>query len=170
MSIEDKALIETRFDLLWSGMTGIAFRYYDGDDRRIVVLVCDAEVGILEEFRAHFAEWLGDLYYERRPGLRCGCDAPPPPEKERGERGVRRRSVRMKSYVELVRRRLEDRGNNIPGNLERFLELQLRFTTRIFGDCLDEEARGKMFSGDSEHLAEQELRAFASPRWSSSTC
>ena len=41
-----------------------AFRFYDGDDRRIVVLVCDAEGGILEEFRAHIAEWLGDLYYE----------------------------------------------------------------------------------------------------------
>ncbi len=41
-----------------------AFRYYDGDDRRIVVLVCDAEGEILEEFRAHIAEWLGDLYYE----------------------------------------------------------------------------------------------------------
>lgn len=42
----------------------IAFRYYDGDDRRIVVLVIDEEGGILEEFRAHIAEWLGDLYYE----------------------------------------------------------------------------------------------------------
>lgn len=41
-----------------------AFRYYDGDDRRIVVLVCDSEGGILEEFRAHIAEWLGELYYE----------------------------------------------------------------------------------------------------------
>ena len=41
-----------------------AFRYYDGDDRRIVVLVCDTEGGILEEFRAHIAEWLGELYYE----------------------------------------------------------------------------------------------------------
>jgi hypothetical protein len=40
-----------------------AYRYYDGDDRRIVVLVCDADGGILEEFRAHIAEWLGDLYY-----------------------------------------------------------------------------------------------------------
>ncbi|HEX2709970.1 MAG TPA: hypothetical protein VHM68_03875, partial [Candidatus Deferrimicrobium sp.] len=67
----------------------------------------------------------------------------------------------MKSYVELVRRRLEDRGNNIVGNLERFMEPQLRFTMRIFGDCLDEETRGRMFSGYSEHLAEQELRAFA---------
>jgi hypothetical protein len=42
----------------------LAFRYYDGDDRRIVALVCDAEGGILEEHRAHIAEWLGDLYYE----------------------------------------------------------------------------------------------------------
>ena len=67
----------------------------------------------------------------------------------------------MNSYVELVRRRLEDRGNNILGNLERFMEPQLRFTMRIFGDCLDEETRGTMFSGYSEHLAEQELRAFA---------
>ncbi len=41
-----------------------AFRFYDGDDRRIVVLVCDADGGILEEHRAHIAEWLGDLYYE----------------------------------------------------------------------------------------------------------
>ena len=41
-----------------------AFRFYDGDDRRIAVLVCDADGGILEELRAHIAEWLGDLYYE----------------------------------------------------------------------------------------------------------
>ncbi len=67
----------------------------------------------------------------------------------------------MKSYVDLVRRRLEDRGNNVLGNLERFLEPQLRFTMRIFGDCLDEEAFAGMLSGYSEHLAEQELRTFA---------
>ena len=41
-----------------------AFRYYDGDDRRVVVLVIDEEGEILEEFRAHIAEWLGELYYE----------------------------------------------------------------------------------------------------------
>ena len=67
----------------------------------------------------------------------------------------------MKSYVELVRRRLEDRGNNILGNLEKFLDPQLRFTMRIFGDCLDEETHRTMFSGYSEHLTEQELRTFA---------
>jgi len=67
----------------------------------------------------------------------------------------------MKSYVDLVRRRLEDRGNNVIGNLERFMEAQLRFTMRIFGDCLDDETRDRMFSGYSEHMAEQELRTFA---------
>ncbi len=41
-----------------------AFRFYDGDDRRIAVLVCDADGGIREELRAHIAEWLGELYYE----------------------------------------------------------------------------------------------------------
>ena len=41
-----------------------AFRFYDGDDRRVVVLVCDTNGGILEEHRAHIAEWLGELYYE----------------------------------------------------------------------------------------------------------
>jgi len=67
----------------------------------------------------------------------------------------------MESYVALVRRRLEDRGNNIVGHLDRFMEPQLRFTMRIFGDCLDEETHGGMFAGYSEHMAEQELRAFA---------
>jgi hypothetical protein len=41
-----------------------AFRFYDGDDRRIVVFVFDAQGEILEEHRAHIAEWLGDLYHE----------------------------------------------------------------------------------------------------------
>ena len=41
-----------------------AFRYYDGEDRRVVVFVFDAEGEILEEHRAHIAEWLGDLYHE----------------------------------------------------------------------------------------------------------
>ena len=67
----------------------------------------------------------------------------------------------MKTYVDLVRQRLEDRGNNVVGNLERFMEPQLRFTMRIFGDCLDEATRDTLFSGYSEHLTEQELRSFA---------
>ena len=66
----------------------------------------------------------------------------------------------MNTYVELVRRRLEDRGNNILGNLERHMEAQLRYTMRIFGDCLDEATRDRMFSGYSEHMSERELRSF----------
>lgn len=42
----------------------LAFRFYDGDDRRVVVFVLDAEGGIVEEHRAHVAEWLGDLYHD----------------------------------------------------------------------------------------------------------
>jgi hypothetical protein len=41
-----------------------AYRYYDGDDRRIVVFVFDADLDILEEHRAHIAEWLGDEYHK----------------------------------------------------------------------------------------------------------
>ncbi len=67
----------------------------------------------------------------------------------------------MNSYVELVRRRLEDRTANLLGNLEELPEAQLRFTMRIFGDCVDEETARRMFSGYSEHLSEGELRNFA---------
>ncbi len=41
-----------------------AFRFYDGDDRCIVVFVMDSELNILRELRAHIAEWLQDEYYE----------------------------------------------------------------------------------------------------------
>ncbi len=40
-----------------------AFRFYDGDDRRVVVFVFDGELNILAEHRAHIAEWIGDEYY-----------------------------------------------------------------------------------------------------------
>ncbi|MDH3384336.1 MAG: hypothetical protein OEM42_09775, partial [Deltaproteobacteria bacterium] len=67
----------------------------------------------------------------------------------------------IESYVELVRRRLEDRSANIMTNLEKLEEGHLRFTMRIFGDCLDEEARGKLLAGYTEYWTENELRAFA---------
>jgi len=67
----------------------------------------------------------------------------------------------MKSYVELVRVRLEERSANLLVNLDELPEAQLRYTMRIFGDCLDEETRGRMFEGYSEHLHEKELREFA---------
>ena len=41
-----------------------AFRFYDGEDRRVVVFVFDGEGEILEEHRAHIGEWLGDIYHE----------------------------------------------------------------------------------------------------------
>ena len=67
----------------------------------------------------------------------------------------------IRSYVDLVRRRLQDRSANLLANLEELPEAQLRYTMRIFGDCLDEETRGRMFEGYSEHLREKELREFA---------
>ncbi|MBP2674552.1 MAG: hypothetical protein H6Q84_1392 [Deltaproteobacteria bacterium] len=67
----------------------------------------------------------------------------------------------MNTYVELVRRRLEDRTANLLGNLEDLPEAQLRFTMRIFGDCVDDEAAKSLFAGYSEHLSEEELRNFA---------
>ena len=67
----------------------------------------------------------------------------------------------MNSYVELVRHRLEDRSANLLVNLDELPEAQLRYTMRIFGDCLDEENCGKMFEGYSEYQNEKELREFA---------
>jgi hypothetical protein len=40
-----------------------AFRFYDGDDRCVVVFVFDRELNILREHRAHIAEWLKEEYY-----------------------------------------------------------------------------------------------------------
>lgn len=40
-----------------------AFRFYDGDDRCIVVFVLDPDLNIVRELRAHIAEWLEDEYY-----------------------------------------------------------------------------------------------------------
>ncbi|MBP2674554.1 MAG: hypothetical protein H6Q84_1394 [Deltaproteobacteria bacterium] len=51
-------------DLIELPADGFAFRFYDGDDRCIVVFVVDARGEILEEHRAHIAEWLGDVYHE----------------------------------------------------------------------------------------------------------
>ncbi len=40
-----------------------AFRFYDGDDRCIVVFVFDGNLDIVRELRAHIAEWLQEDYY-----------------------------------------------------------------------------------------------------------
>ncbi len=66
----------------------------------------------------------------------------------------------MESYVELVRRRLTDRNDNIMGHLDELGDWHLRFTMRIFGDCLDEEKRQELLAGYTEYLTEKELREF----------
>ncbi len=67
----------------------------------------------------------------------------------------------MESYVDLVRRRLTDRNDNIVANLEQLGDWNLRFTMRIFGDCLDEEKRKELLAGYTEYRSEKELREFA---------
>lgn len=50
-------------DLVLLPRQTFAFRFYDGDDRCIVVFVLDRQLNILREVRAHIAEWLEDDYY-----------------------------------------------------------------------------------------------------------
>lgn len=78
ISIRDRiftlASLQRAFDLEASDVIAIdlktlpdgqfAFRFYDGDDRRIVVFVFDDELNISAEHRAHIAEWVGDEYYK----------------------------------------------------------------------------------------------------------
>ena len=66
----------------------------------------------------------------------------------------------MESYVDLVRHRFEDRHANIMGNLDQLSDWHLRFTVRIFGDCLDEEKRKELFGNYTEYGSESELREF----------
>ncbi len=42
-----------------------AFRFYDGEDRRVVAFVFDADYNVLEELRAPVADWIGDEEYEK---------------------------------------------------------------------------------------------------------
>jgi hypothetical protein len=67
----------------------------------------------------------------------------------------------MESYVDLVRHRFEDRHANILGNLNNLSDWHLRFTVRIFGDCIDEEKRKELLGNYSEYWIESELREFA---------
>ncbi|RMG60949.1 MAG: hypothetical protein D6713_01395 [Deltaproteobacteria bacterium] len=50
-------------DIVVLGENRFAFRYFDGDDRRITVLEFNENLSILEEHRAHIAEWLGEVYH-----------------------------------------------------------------------------------------------------------
>ena len=65
--------LKRAFDLWGADVVGIdlhvlaedryAFRFYDGDDRCIVVYVFDENLDIGREMRAHIAEWLNEDYY-----------------------------------------------------------------------------------------------------------
>jgi hypothetical protein len=67
----------------------------------------------------------------------------------------------MESYVDLVRHRFEDRNANIMANLEKLSDWHLRFTMRIFGDCIDEEKRKELLGNYTEYWMDSELREFA---------
>lgn len=71
--------LKRALDLMAADLVGIdlhpmregrfAFRFYDGDDRCIVVFEMDEELNIVRELRAHIAEWLDEEYYK------CGIEA-----------------------------------------------------------------------------------------------
>ncbi len=66
--------LKRAFDLWVDDVVGIdlhvlpegqyASRFYDGDDRCIVVFVFDRDLNITRELRAHIAEWIPDEYYK----------------------------------------------------------------------------------------------------------
>jgi len=66
----------------------------------------------------------------------------------------------METYVELVRHRFEDRHAHIMGNIEKLDEAQLRFTVRIFGDCIDEEKCKELLGNYTEYWSPSELTEF----------
>jgi hypothetical protein len=66
----------------------------------------------------------------------------------------------METYVELIRQRFADRHSHIMGNIEKLDEFQLRFTVRVFGDCIDEEKRRELFGNYTEYRSDPELREF----------
>ncbi|RMG60952.1 MAG: hypothetical protein D6713_01410 [Deltaproteobacteria bacterium] len=65
-----------------------------------------------------------------------------------------------RSYKELVARRLREREKNIMANIAKMEEDQLRFTVRIFADCMEEEEERKFLDGYTEYMPTEELRKF----------
>lgn len=50
-------------DALQLASGGFAIRYFDGQDQRVVAQEFDAEFHLLDETRAHIAEWEGEKAY-----------------------------------------------------------------------------------------------------------
>jgi hypothetical protein len=59
LSFDDSRAI----DVLVLSRGHYAIRYYDGQDQRVVAREFDAEFRLLDETRAHIAEWLGEEAY-----------------------------------------------------------------------------------------------------------
>lgn len=64
------------------------------------------------------------------------------------------------TYRSLVSGRLKNREGNIMSNIPQLHEEQLRFTVRIFADCMEEEDMARFLDGYSEYIVEDKLRDF----------
>ncbi len=65
-------------DIVPVGENVFCVRYYDGQDQRIVAQEFDADFKLLEEHRAHIAEWIGeDAYYESIAAVPFRCPLVP---------------------------------------------------------------------------------------------
>jgi len=91
--------LKRAFDLWAADVVGIdlhvlaggqyAFRFYDGDDRCIVVFVFDENLDIVRELRAHLAEWLqGDYYASGMEAFFAGTMVKMLRRKVQGEEGA----------------------------------------------------------------------------------
>lgn len=84
-------------------------------------------------------------------------------EKEKKDLKINDLSIEEESpttYRSLVSRRLKAREGNIMANLSELHEGQLRFTVRIFADCMEEEDMERFLEGYSEYMIEEELMKF----------
>lgn len=64
------------------------------------------------------------------------------------------------TYRTLVTRRLTSREGNIMSKLPDMDESHLRFTVRIFADCMEEEDMERFLEGYSEYMVEEQMTVF----------
>jgi hypothetical protein len=64
------------------------------------------------------------------------------------------------TYRSLVSKRLKDREGNIMAKLSELDDGQLRFTVRIFADCMEEADMERFLDGYSEYMVEDKLLDF----------